>query len=186
MLTSPGHPQPDCTPDVDPHKAHRPKRDTGHAYRATRDKHTRRTHNVFKLAHRALISLRHGLMVPKPRGLWCLHARCFVKGGVIPHGHLGTRHEHADTQANAELTGSLHRDRPCISSRRLHGLTQLMGHPSDDRHALLARACPGVASMAHAMPWGKCPHTHGRRPCVGSCPRRCPRRAPASVRTELG
>ena len=48
-----------------------------------------------------------------------------VNDGAILHGHLGTRHEHANTQANAELTGDLHRDRPRTSSRRLGGLTRL-------------------------------------------------------------
>ena len=73
----------------------------------------RRTHNFLKLTYQALMCLRHCLMVHKPHGLWCFVVFCgvcmlatSVKGGVLPHGHLGTRHEHADIQANAELTGS--------------------------------------------------------------------------------
>ena len=175
--------------------AHRTRTHTRHTDpHGTRDTHTephgtstRDTHTMYSSLHIKLSCVCGTVSwFISPMGCGVCMLATSVNDGVVSYGPLGTRHEHADTQANAELTGCLHRDRPRTSSRRPHGLTQLMGHPSDDRHALLARACPGVASMAHAMPWGKCPHTHGRRPCVGSCPRRCPRRVPASVRTELG
>ena len=107
MLTSPGHPQPDCTPDVDPHKAHRPTRDTRHAYRATRDKHTRRTHNVLKLAYQALMCLRHCLMSHKPRGLWCLHARYFCQqwcGPPWPLAHGMSMRTYRLTQSSREAS----------------------------------------------------------------------------------
>ena len=166
MLASPGHPQPDCTPGADPHKAHRSKRDTEHAYRATRDKHTRRTQKVLKLAYRAVTCLRHCLLSHQPRGQCCLHARYFCQCLRCALWPFGSRREHAAIQTNAELTGSLLGDRPSTSSRCRHGLTQITSHPRDDGHALLTRACSSVASMAHAMSWGDSPYTHGRWLCV--------------------
>ena len=151
----PGQPQPVRTPDVDSHQANGP----------TRDKHaephgtsTRDTHNVLKLAHQALMCLRYCLLSHKPRGQYCLHARYFCQCLRCAPWPFGSRHEHAAIQANAELTGSLHRDRPSTSSRCRHGLTQIMSHPRDGGHALLTRACSSVASVAHAMLWGV-PHT---------------------------
>ena len=130
--------------------------------------------------------LRHCLLSHKPRGQYCLHARYFCQCLRCAPWPFGSRHEHAAIQANAELTGSLHRDRPSTSSRCRHGLTQITSHPRDDGHALLTRACSSVASVAHAMLWGESPYAHGRWPCASSCPAGCPRRVPARVRSGPG
>ena len=96
--------------------AHRTRTHTRHTDpHGTRDMHTephgtstRDTHTMFSSLHIKL-SCVCGLVswFISPVGFGVRMLATSVKGGAIPHGHLGTRHEHADIQANAELTGFL-------------------------------------------------------------------------------